>query len=177
MDDLMKNWSPYAVTYDPLKAGSIDGTDTEPHDKAITRAINARYDPPRDLKSDPSRTLFVGKIGPDITKNDLTELFMTVGDVRSVKVIVDIVTGYSRGYAFVEMNNDDDARRAVRRLNDKIINGCKIFVDWECSRTMKGWKPRRLGGGFGGKKESGQLRFGGKDRPFKKPIFISTKKL
>lgn len=70
---------------------------------------------------------------------------MTVGDVRSVKIIVDIVTGYSRGYAFVEMNNDDDARRAVRRLNDTIINGCKIFVDWECARTMKGWKPRRLG--------------------------------
>ena len=33
-----------------------------------------------------------------------------------------------------------------------------------------GWVPRRLGGGFGGKKESGQLRFGGKDRPFRKPI-------
>lgn len=72
----MKNWSPYAITYDPLKAGSIDGTDTEPHDKAITRAINARYDPPRDLKSDPSRTLFVGRIGTDISKNDLTEVYI-----------------------------------------------------------------------------------------------------
>ncbi|KAF1789687.1 hypothetical protein GQ600_13274 [Phytophthora cactorum] len=35
---------------------------------------------------------------------------------------------------------------------------------------MKGWKPRRLGGGLGGKKESGQLRFGGRDRPFKPPL-------
>lgn len=34
---------------------------------------------------------------------------------------------------------------------------------------MKGWKPRRLGGGFGGRKESGQLRFGGRARPFQKP--------
>lgn len=40
---------------------------------------------------------------------------------------------------------------------------------------LKGWKPRRLGGGFGGKKESGQLRFGGRDRPFKKPIALELK--
>lgn len=37
---------------------------------------------------------------------------------------------------------------------------------------LPGWIPRRLGGGFGGKKESGQLRFGGKDRPFRKPIIL-----
>lgn len=57
-----------------MKAGSIDGTDTEPHDKAVTRAINARYEPPRGIKSDPSRTLFVGRIGPDVTKSNLTEV-------------------------------------------------------------------------------------------------------
>lgn len=73
------------------------------------------------------------------------QLFLTIGDVRSVKVIVDVVTGNPRGYAFVEMNNDDDARRAVRRLNDTNFNGYKIFVDYECGRTMEGWKPRRLG--------------------------------
>lgn len=39
-------------------------------------------------------------------------------------------------------------------------------------RTLKGWIPRRLGGGFGGKKESGQLRFGGRSRPFQKPYDI-----
>ena len=68
------------------------------------------------------------------------------------------------------MRSEDDARRAVRRSVDATLKGCRIFVDYECGRSMKGWKPRRLGGGFGGKKESGQLRFGGKDRPFKKPI-------
>ena len=35
---------------------------------------------------------------------------------------------------------------------------------------MKNWKPRRLGGGFGGRKESGQLRFGCRDRPWRPPI-------
>ena len=38
------------------------------------------------------------------------------------------------------------------------------------SRSLPGWKPRRLGGGLGGYKESGQLRFGGIARPFRRPI-------
>ncbi|RUS30496.1 hypothetical protein BC938DRAFT_479312, partial [Jimgerdemannia flammicorona] len=42
---------------------------------------------------------------------------------------------------------------------------------------MSGWVPRRLGGGFGGRKESGQLRFGARDRPFKKPLNINEDKL
>jgi len=46
------------------------------------------------------------------------------------------------------------------------------LVELECERTLSGWVPRRLGGGFGGRKEAGQLRFGGHDRPFRKPIFV-----
>ena len=170
MTDPLQNWSPYAKEYDPLKAGSIDGTDTEPHDKAVSRAIQAHYEPPRSLKSKPERTLYVARFGPKVTKYDLKEFFCRYGDVLSVKVIVDVVTGLPQGYGFVEMRSEDDARRAVRRSVDATLKGCRIFVDYECGRSMKGWKPRRLGGGFGGKKESGQLRFGGKDRPFKKPI-------
>ncbi|XP_029051394.2 U11/U12 small nuclear ribonucleoprotein 35 kDa protein-like isoform X1 [Osmia bicornis bicornis] len=168
--DVWQNWSPYAKEYDPLKAGSIDGTDTEPHDKAINHAMEAHYEPPRGLKSKPERTLFVARFGPKVTRHDLKEFFCRYGDVISAKVIVDIVTGLSQGYGFVEMRTEDEARRAIRRSADAMLKGHKIFVDYECGRTMKGWKPRRLGGGFGGKKESGQLRFGGRDRPFKKPI-------
>ncbi|KAK0084860.1 hypothetical protein PV325_006232 [Microctonus aethiopoides] len=170
MSELKNNWSRYAKVYDALKVGSIDGTDSEPHDKAISRAIRARYDPPRGLKSLPAQSLFVARFDNQVTEQDLIELFSTVGKVLSAKIIVDIVTGYSQGYGFVEMSSDSEARRAVARLNDGNLRGSKIFVDHECGRTLKNWKPRRLGGGFGGKKESGQLRFGGKDRPFRKPI-------
>lgn len=55
-------------------------------------------------------------------------------------------------------------------MNKYLLDDCEIIVDFECERTLKGWKPRRLGGGFGGKKESGQLRFGCKDRPFQRPV-------
>lgn len=170
MEEAFQLWSPYAKVYDPLKAGSIDGTDTEPHDKAITRAIQAHYEPPHNLKSKPERTLFVAKFGPKVTKRDLKDLFSRYGDVVSAKVIVDVVTGLSEGYGFVEMRSEEEVRRIVKRCVDVTLQGHKIFVDYECSRTLKGWKPRRLGGGFGGKKESGQLRFGGKERPFKRPI-------
>lgn len=53
-----------------------------------------------------------------------------------------------------------------------MVDGKPIFVDFECERLLKGWKPRRLGGGFGGMKESGQLRFGGRDRPFRRPYYL-----
>ena len=74
MTDPLQNWSPYAKEYDPLKAGSIDGTDTEPHDKAISRAMQAHYEPPRSLKSKLERTLYVARFGPKVTKYDLKEV-------------------------------------------------------------------------------------------------------
>ena len=54
-----------------------------------------------------------------------------------------------------------------QELDDK-----QLLVELECERTLTGWVPRRLGGGFGGRKEAGQLRFGGLDRPFRKPIIV-----
>ncbi|XP_011694085.1 PREDICTED: U11/U12 small nuclear ribonucleoprotein 35 kDa protein-like isoform X2 [Wasmannia auropunctata] len=157
-EDVLQNWSPYAKEYNPLKAGSIDGTDTQPHDKAVSRAMLMHYEPPHNLESKVERTIFVARLGPKITNYDLKE------------VIVNVVTGLSQGYGFVEMKSEEEARRVLRRTTDATLKGYKIFIDYECGRSMKGWKPRRLGGGFGGKKESGQLRFGGKDRPFKRPI-------
>lgn len=43
------------------------------------------------------------------------------------------------------MRNIDEAKRVVRRCSDATLKGYQIFVDFECSRIMKGWKPRRLG--------------------------------
>lgn len=58
---------------------------------------------------------------------------------------MDIVTGLSQGYGFVEMRSEDDARRVLRRTTDATLKGYHIFIDYECARTMDGWKPRRLG--------------------------------
>jgi U11/U12 small nuclear ribonucleoprotein SNRNP35 len=59
---LRMNWTPYAQVYDPLKVGSIDGTDSDPHDKAIIRALNSEYVPDKNIKGKSDCTIFVGKL-------------------------------------------------------------------------------------------------------------------
>lgn len=73
------------------------------------------------------------------------QFFSKYGEVVSAKVVYDVVTGFSQCYGFVEMKLEDDAWRIARRLNDLTLMNHKIFVDFEVGRTMKGWKPRRLG--------------------------------
>ena len=87
-------------------------------------------------------------------------------------MVRDIVTNFSRGYAFIEYEHRKDAREAIRKMNHVTIDDKHIIVLWECQRTLPNWVPRRLGGGFGGKKESGQLRFGGEEKPWRKPILV-----
>ena len=88
-----------------------------------------------------------------------------------------MITGFSRGYAFVEFENRHDARLAYKESKELFIDDQKVTVAWECERNLKGWIPRRFGGGFGGKKESGQLRFGGSERPFRRPIPVNSQPL
>ncbi|XP_057668478.1 U11/U12 small nuclear ribonucleoprotein 35 kDa protein-like [Diorhabda carinulata] len=171
----IEEWSKYAKYYDPIKIGSIDGTDTEPHDRAIERAIRSTYVPNRHVKGKPGCTIFVSRLNYKITKETIKEIFSKYGKLRRFRLVKDIVTGMPKGYAFIEYENESSAEDAYREANKMNIEGSVIFVDFECGRLLKGWKPRRLGGGFGGQKESGQLRFGGRDRPFKKPISIEIK--
>lgn len=80
------------------------------------------------------------------------------------------MTGASRGYAFVEYETESEVRRAYEDAHHSIIDDREILVDFNRQQLMPGWIPRRLGGGLGGKKESGQLRFGGRERPFRAPL-------
>ncbi|PKK25996.1 small nuclear ribonucleoprotein 35kDa (U11/U12) [Columba livia] len=172
----MNDWAPIAKEYDPLKAGSIDGTDEEPHDRAIWRAMLARYVPNKGVTGDPHLTLFVARLNLQTTEEKLKEAFSRYGDIRKIRLVRDLVTGFSKGYAFIEYKEERALLKAHRDANRLVIDQHEIFVDFELERTLKGWIPRRLGGGFGGKKESGQLRFGGRDRPFRKPINLPNMK-
>ncbi|XP_053704091.1 U11/U12 small nuclear ribonucleoprotein 35 kDa protein [Synchiropus splendidus] len=166
----MVDWSPIAKVYDPLKAGSIDGTDVEPHDRAVWRAMCARYKPNKGVVGDPLLTLFVARLNPLTTEEKLHQTFSKYGDIKRLRLVRDVVTGFSKRYAFIEYKEERAVVRARRDANKLVVDQQEVFVDFEQERTLKGWVPRRLGGGQGGKKESGQLRFGGRDRPFRKPI-------
>lgn len=154
-----------------MQVGSIDSTDTTPHDKALVRAMNAKFDASRDPKiaGDPYKTLFVGRLSYTTTQETLNTYFAEFGKIANTRIVHDVVTQQSKGYAFVAFEREDDFTRAYHAAHHHELDGRAILVDFERSRVMPGWKPRRLGGGLGGRKESGQLRFGGRDHPFKPP--------
>ncbi|XP_046647176.1 U11/U12 small nuclear ribonucleoprotein 35 kDa protein-like [Daphnia pulicaria] len=172
MANCYKKWSPYAGHYNPIEVGSKDGKDIEPHDNAIVRACNALYHPNHLLTNNPQTTLFIGRLDKNVTEKDLEDVFIKYGKLKNVTVVRDVVTGYSKRYGFVEFKNKHDCHEARSELHQTVLKGKKILVEFECQQTLPGWIPRRLGGGFGGKKESGQLRFGCLDRPWKRPVQV-----
>ncbi|XP_075990325.1 U11/U12 small nuclear ribonucleoprotein 35 kDa protein-like [Anticarsia gemmatalis] len=166
----------YATEYDPIKIGSIDGTDTEPHDRAIVRALRSEYTPNKLVKGDPYHTLFIGRLNPRTTEDTIKSEFERFGRIVSCRLVRDIVTGKSKQYAFVEFESIGGVDRALKDMQKEYIEGSEIILEREAGRRLPGWRPRRLGGGFGGRKESGQLRFGCQDRPFRRPFIIPQKK-
>ncbi|PNS95025.1 hypothetical protein POPTR_017G033400v4 [Populus trichocarpa] len=166
----------YADAYHPIQAGSIDGTDTAPHDNAVYRALLCSsaglYDPFGDPKAigDPYCTIFVGRLSHLTTEDTLRKAMSKYGKVKNLRLVRHIVTGASRGYAFVEFETEREMRRAYKDGQHSYIDDSEIIVDYNRQQLMPGWIPRRLGGGLGGRKESGQLRFGGRERPFRAPL-------
>jgi RNA recognition motif-containing protein len=72
--------------------------------------------------------IYVGNLYYGTNEDSLTTLFSTYGEVISVKVIKDLQSGRSRGFGFVEMN-DEQGKEAVTNLHEKDLDGRKILVN------------------------------------------------
>ena len=72
--------------------------------------------------------IFVVGFPISFRKQELLELFEEYGEVESTKVIMDAKTGNSRCFGFVEMPNEDEAKKAIESLNDKLIETRKLVV-------------------------------------------------
>lgn len=118
----------------------------------------------------PLLTLFVARLNLQTKEDKLREVFSRYGDIRRLRLVRDLVTGFSKGYAFIEYKEERALLKAHRDADGLLIDQHEVFVDFELERTLRGWIPRRLGGGLGGKKESGQLRFGGGTGPSGSPL-------
>ena len=90
----------------------------------------------------------MGGLDYNTTEDKLAKVFDVFGVVNSVRIVRDINTSKSKGYAFVEFKNEHDAEEAIWR-GDKRIDGRLCLVDREFGRTKKDWKPKRFGGGKG----------------------------
>ena len=95
-----------------------------------------------------AKRLYVGSLPYSTTDADLKDAFSQVGAVTSATVMMDKMTGRSRGFGFVEMANDEDAQKAIDMWNGKEMDGRKITVNE--ARPLSERPPRgNFGGGYG----------------------------
>jgi cold-inducible RNA-binding protein len=73
--------------------------------------------------------LYVGNLSFDASEEDLRKLFSEAGEVRSVKIVMDMYSGRPRGFGFVEMASPDEAEKAVSLLNGKAFMNRNLIVN------------------------------------------------
>jgi RNA recognition motif-containing protein len=98
-----------------------------------------------------AKKLYVGNLPFSVTEADLRQLFEEYGTVESVNVITDRDTGRPRGFAFVEMENAENADKAIQSLDGQDFGGRDIRVN-EARERGSGGGPRGGGGGGGGRR-------------------------
>jgi RNA recognition motif-containing protein len=109
--------------------------------------------------------IYVGNLSWSMTDEDLNTMFSDFGSVSSAKILKDKMSGRSKGFGFVEMADDEQAKAAIAALNETEVQGRKIIVNESQPRPEGdgGYKKRSFGGGGGGgyKKSGGGYGGGG----------------
>ena len=99
------------------------------------------------------KKLYVGGLSYNTTDDGLREAFAQAGEVTSASVIMDKMTGRSRGFGFVEMSSEDGAAKAIEMWDGKELDGRTLKVNE--AKPMTNDRPRRDfnrgGGGYGGR--------------------------
>ncbi len=91
------------------------------------------------------KTIYVGNLSFQSTEAEIESLFAPYGAVNRVSLIKDKISGQSRGFAFVEMDDDGEAQAAIEGLNGTQLGGRSLKVN-----EAQPQQPRRMGGGGGG---------------------------
>ncbi|MDD3154748.1 MAG: RNA-binding protein [Victivallaceae bacterium] len=89
--------------------------------------------------------IYVGNLSYSMDNDELRKTFESFGEVASARIVSDRESGRSKGFGFVEMNNDEEAKHAIDELNGKELSGRKVVVNEARPREER---PRREG--FGG---------------------------
>jgi RNA recognition motif-containing protein len=93
--------------------------------------------------------IYVGNLSWELKEDDLKAEFEAFGEISTVSIITDKFSGRSRGFGFVEMPNDEEAKKAIAELNGKEVKGRAIKVNEAQGRREN----RRRDGGFGGDRD------------------------
>ncbi|ETN44890.1 uncharacterized protein HMPREF1541_09765 [Cyphellophora europaea CBS 101466] len=107
------------------------------------------------IKGDALKTLFVGRLSYDVKEQDLEREFGRFGPVERIRIVKDETSPKSkkphRGYAFIVYERERDMKAAYKDTDGIKIKDRKVVVDVERGRMVPGWRPRRFGGGLGGR--------------------------
>ena len=82
-------------------------------------------------------TIYVGNLSYQAKEQDLSDLFSEYGEVASVKIMKDNVSGRAKGFAFIEMENEEDAKRAIDQLNNRSFMERNLVVNEARPKTER----------------------------------------
>ena len=102
--------------------------------------------------------LFVGNLSFQTGENDLQDYFAQAGAVTSVNLMLDKMTGRSRGFAFVEYATSEEAQKAIEQFHDKDFQGRKITVNVARPREERPPRGDRFSGGGDRRGDRGERR-------------------
>jgi RNA recognition motif-containing protein len=94
--------------------------------------------------------IYVGNLSWSMTDDDLMNLFTQYGAVKSAKILKDKMSGRSKGFGFVEMEEDEAAKTAIANLHETEIQGRKLIVNESQPRPEGSGFKKSGGGGYGG---------------------------
>ena len=117
------------------------------------QAWNPNADP-HIKDTDPYKTIFIGRLPYDLNEIELQKHFARFGEIEKIRIVKDKITQQNKGYAFIVFKDPISSKMAFKEIG--VHRGIQIkdrvcIVDIERGRTVKYFKPRRLGGGLGGR--------------------------
>lgn len=92
--------------------------------------------------------IYVGNMNFNLKNEDLFNLFSQFGTVSTAKIIMDRETGRSKGFGFVEMDDEEEGRKAIASLNESEVMGRKLIVNEARPNDRQGGGGQGGGGGF-----------------------------
>jgi RNA recognition motif-containing protein len=118
-----------------------------------------------------SKKIYVANLPYTVTSNDLKMTFSEIGKVVDARVITDRETGKSKGFAFVEMENEEDGKKAIQELNGGELSGRTLVVKEAQPQAPRGERPRteRASSSFAPREKSfnrEERSFNREERPF-----------
>ncbi|KAL9623460.1 MAG: hypothetical protein Q9160_002353 [Pyrenula sp. 1 TL-2023] len=126
----------------------------------VTKVMSEGFDgykPQEDpqIRGDAFKTLFISRLSYDVKENDLEREFGRFGPIERIRIVKNDNEKNQkkthRGYAFIVYEREKDMKAAYKETDGIRIKDRRVLVDVERGRTVKGWKPRRFGGGLGGR--------------------------